>query len=160
MLGQFPKFFRLISTHLKFKQLWKELFIHNQIISWLRFVLLGCFAPRFCSFSTIRHFFVILTGATTLIIFFLRFNLWRLTWFKKIKLQNQPRNQRKMRRARLTPRRVRERTWERGCHLKYSIHGDELGLMLLSHTIKKSGYSIHTIPDTQRIQKVPLWRAD
>ena len=44
--------------------------------------------------------------------------------------QNQPRNQRKMRRARLTPRRVRERTWERGCHLKYSIHGNELAAVV------------------------------
>ena len=88
VLGQFPKFFRLISTHLQFKQLWKELFIHNQIISWLWFVLLGCVAPTFCSFSTIRHFFVILTGATTFIIFFVRFNLWWFTWFEKIKLQN------------------------------------------------------------------------
>ena len=44
--------------------------------------------------------------------------------------QNQLKNQRKMRRARLTPRRVRERTWERGCHLKYSIHGNELAAVV------------------------------
>ena len=31
------------------------------------------------------------------------------------------------------PWRVRERTWERGCHLKYSIHGKELGSILLRH---------------------------
>ena len=65
---------------------------------------------------------------------------------------NEPRNQRKMRRVRLTPRRVRERTWERGCHIKYSIHGNELARI--------SGFSVHTIPDSQRIQKFPLWRAD
>ena len=35
-------------------------------------------------------------------------------------------------------RRVRERTWERGCHLEYSIHGKELGSILLRHRIKKN----------------------
>ena len=30
-----------------------------------------------------------------------------------------------------------ERTWERGCHLEYSIYGKELGLILLHHRIKK-----------------------
>ena len=68
-----------------------------------------------------------------------------------------------MRRARLTPRRVRERTWERGCHLKYSIHGDELGLILLSHTIKKADiastrFRIHSVfkkfLSEERIKKV------
>ena len=54
--------------------------------------------------------------------------------------QNQPRNQRKMRRARLTPRRVRERTWERGCHLKYSIHGNEL-----APVVQKLDSAIHRI---------------
>ena len=42
-----------------------------------------------------------------------------------------------MRRTRLTPRQVRERTWERGGHLQYSIHGKELGSILLRHRIKK-----------------------
>ena len=32
-----------------------------------------------------------------------------------------------------------ERTWERGCHCEYSIHGKELGLILLRHRIKKIG---------------------
>ena len=46
---------------------------------------------------------------------------------------------------RLTPRRVKEITWERGCHLEYSIHGKELGSILLSHRIKKfwSRFSVH-----------------
>ena len=52
----------------------------------------------------------------------------------------QPRNQRKMRRSRLTPRQVRERTWERGGHLQYSIHVKELGSILLRHRIKKILY--------------------
>ena len=33
-----------------------------------------------------------------------------------------------------------ERTWERGCHCEYSIHGKELGLILLRHRIKKNRY--------------------
>ena len=41
-----------------------------------------------------------------------------------------------------------ERTWERGCHREFSIHGKELGLNLLS------GFSVHTIPDSQRIHYV------
>ena len=53
-----------------------------------------------------------------------------------------------------------ERTWERGYHLEYSIHGKELGSILLRHRIKISGFSVHTIPDSQRIKKFPLWRAD
>ena len=44
-------------------------------------------------------------------------------------------------------RRVKERTWERGCHLKYSIHCKELGSILLRHR-KKSGFSVCTIPDS------------
>ena len=42
-----------------------------------------------------------------------------------------------MQRARLTSRRVRERTLERGCHLEYSIHGKELGSILLRYRMKK-----------------------
>ena len=38
---------------------------------------------------------------------------------------------------RFLPRRVRERTWERGCYLEYSIHGKELALILLRHRIKQ-----------------------
>ena len=53
-----------------------------------------------------------------------------------------------------------ERTWERGYHLEYSIHGKELGSILLRHRIKISGFSVHTIPDSQRIKKFPLWKAD
>ena len=52
---------------------------------------------------------------------------------------------------RLTPRRVKERTWKRGCHLEYRIHGKELGSILLLHRSKKrvrSGFSIHTIPNS------------
>ena len=49
----------------------------------------------------------------------------------------------------------------RGCHLEYSIHGKELDSILLRHRIKKiPGFSLHTIPDSKRIQKFPLWRAD
>ena len=49
----------------------------------------------------------------------------------------------------------------RGCHLEYSIHGKELDSILLRHRIKKiPGISLHTIPDSKRIQKFPLWRAD
>ena len=42
-----------------------------------------------------------------------------------------------MRRARLTSRRVTERTLERGCHLEYIIYGKQLGSMLLRHQMKK-----------------------
>ena len=42
-----------------------------------------------------------------------------------------------MRRARLTSRRVREGTLERGCHLEYGIHGKELGSILLRQRMKK-----------------------
>ena len=46
-------------------------------------------------------------------------------------------------------------------HLEYSIHGKGLGSILLRHWIKKvSGYSVHMIPDSWRIQNFPLWRAD
>ena len=49
----------------------------------------------------------------------------------------------------------------RGRHLEYSIHGKGLGSILLRHWIKKvSGYSVHMIPDSWRIQNFPLWRAD
>ena len=49
----------------------------------------------------------------------------------------------------------------RGCHLEYRIHGKEQGFILARHRIKKiSGFSVHSIPDSQRIQKFPLWRAD
>ena len=62
-----------------------------------------------------------------------------------------------MRRARLIPPRIRERNrWERGFHLEQSIHGKELGSILLRHRIKKniiSRFSVHTIPDSERIQK-------
>ena len=37
----------------------------------------------------------------------------------------------------------------RGCLLEYSVHGKELGSILLRHWIKKmSGYSVHMIPDS------------
>ena len=42
--------------------------------------------------------------------------------------------------------RAREKTWERGYPLEYSIHGKELGWILLRHRKKISGFSIHTIP--------------
>ena len=35
---------------------------------------------------------------------------------------------------------LRELGWERGCHCEYSIHGKELGLILLRHRIKKKRY--------------------
>ena len=37
-----------------------------------------------------------------------------------------------MRRARLIPPWIRERTWERGFHLEQSIHGNELGRVVQS----------------------------
>ena len=49
------------------------------------------------------------------------------------------------------PWRVRERTWERGCYLKYSIHGKELGSILLCHWKKKypdlasTRFQIHSV---------------
>ena len=53
---------------------------------------------------------------------------------------------------------------EHGRLLEYSIHGKELSSILLRHWIKKmsglSGYSVHMIPNSLRIQTFPLWRAD
>ena len=47
-----------------------------------------------------------------------------------------------------------ESTWERGCHLEYSIHGKELGSILLKSPDKIiSGFSVHTIPDSKRFIK-------
>ena len=55
----------------------------------------------------------------------------------------------------------REKTWERGCHLEYSIHGKELGSILLRHR-KKSRFRvprfrIHSVSKNfhsgERIQK-------
>ena len=47
-----------------------------------------------------------------------------------------------------------ESTWERGCHLEYSIHGKELGSILLKPPDEIiSGFSVHTIPDSQRFIK-------
>ena len=52
----------------------------------------------------------------------------------------------------------------RGRLLEYSIHGKKLSSILLRHWIKKmsglSGYSVHMIPNSLRIQTFPLWRAD
>ena len=62
-----------------------------------------------------------------------------------------------MRRARLIPPWIRGRNrWERGFHLEQSIHGNELGSILLRHRIKNiiSRFSVHTILDSERIQKV------
>ena len=40
-----------------------------------------------------------------------------------------------------------ERTWERGCHLDCTIHGKELGSILLRHRIKEyPDLGVHTIP--------------
>ena len=44
-----------------------------------------------------------------------------------------------------------ESTRERGCHLEYSIHGKELGSILLRHRIK---YYPHLTPTRFRIQSV------
>ena len=44
-----------------------------------------------------------------------------------------------------------ESTWERGCHLEYSIHGKELGSILLRHRIK---YYPDLTPTRFRIQSV------
>ena len=42
----------------------------------------------------------------------------------------------------------------RGCHLKYSIHSEELSSILLRHRVKKiPRFSIHTIPESKRIEK-------
>ena len=78
-------------------------------------------------------------------------------------------NQRKMRRARLTSRRVTERTLERGCHLEYSIHGKELGSILLRHRMKRypdlASIRFRTLSvfknfySGERIQKVADWYA-
>jgi len=56
-----------------------------------------------------------------------------------------------------------ERTWERGCHLEYSIHAKELGPILLRHRIKKypdlasTRFQIHSefknFQSGERIQK-------
>ena len=56
-----------------------------------------------------------------------------------------------------------ERTWERGCHLEYSIHAKELGPILLDHLIKKypdlasTRFRIHSVfknfHSKERIQK-------
>ena len=52
----------------------------------------------------------------------------------------------------------------RGRLPEYSIHGKKLSSILLRHWIKKmsglSGYSVHMIPNSLRIQTFPLWRAD
>ena len=79
-------------------------------------------------------------------------------------------NQIKMRRARLTSRRVRVRIWERGCHLEYSIHGRELGSILLCHRMKKypdlasTRFLTHSVFKNfysgERIQKVADWYAE
>ena len=54
-----------------------------------------------------------------------------------------------------------QQSMRRGRYLEYSIHGKGLGSILLRHWIKKvSGYSVHMIPDSWRIQNFPLWRAD
>ena len=55
-------------------------------------------------------------------------------------------------------RRVRERTWERGCHLEYSIYGKELGSTLLRHRMKhyldlaSSRFRIHSAFKKLRIR--------
>ena len=46
-----------------------------------------------------------------------------------------------------------EQSMHRGCHLEYSIH-KQLGSILLRSPGKKiSRFSIHTIPESKRIQK-------
>ena len=57
-----------------------------------------------------------------------------------------------------------QRTWERGCHLEYSIHSKELSSILLCHRIKKypelasARFRIHSVCKNvhsgERIQKV------
>ena len=57
-----------------------------------------------------------------------------------------------------------KRTWERGCHLEHSIHGKELGSILLLHRIKKrtdlasTRFRIHSVlkkfHSGERIQEV------
>ena len=79
-------------------------------------------------------------------------------------------NQSKMRRARFTSRRARVRIWERGCHLEYSIHGRELGSILLCHRMKKypdlasTRFLTHSVFKNfysgERIQKVADWYAE
>ena len=46
--------------------------------------------------------------------------------------------------------------WERGCHLEYSIHGEELGSIFLRHEIKKliTGFSIHMIPGSYSVFRI------
>ena len=39
-----------------------------------------------------------------------------------------------------------------------AFHGKELGSIFLRHRIKNSGSSVHIFPDSERIQKFPLWR--
>ena len=50
-----------------------------------------------------------------------------------------------------------ERTWQRGCYLENSIHGKELGLILLRHRMKKHPdlTSVKTFLSGERIQKCP-----
>ena len=50
-----------------------------------------------------------------------------------------------------------ERTWDRGCHLEYSIHGKELRSILLRHRMKKHPYlaSVKIFLSRERIQKCP-----
>ena len=45
-------------------------------------------------------------------------------------------------------------------HLENLFHGKELGSILLRHPDKKiPGFGVHTVPDSFRIQKYPLWKA-
>ena len=41
-----------------------------------------------------------------------------------------------------------------------AFHSKELGSILLRHRIRYSGSSVHKFPDSERIKKIPLWRAD
>ena len=49
----------------------------------------------------------------------------------------------------------------RACIVKHASASHDIGVHLVISLDKKiSGFSVHTIPDSWRIQKFPLWSAD